>query len=53
MEFLEKELEDMLEITHEDGDCWASVEVPPEIILDSDYGKGDAWARLRNAIRGK
>ncbi|KAL3922197.1 MAG: hypothetical protein SGILL_002336 [Bacillariaceae sp.] len=50
MEFSEKELEDMLEISHEDGDCWTAVEVPPEIILDSSYDRGDAWARLRNAI---
>jgi hypothetical protein len=52
MEFLEQELEDMLEITHEDGDGWISVEVPPEMVLDTDYDKGDAWRYLRNAIRG-
>lgn len=51
MEFLEQELEDMLEIIHEDGDGWTSVEVPPEMVLDSDYDKGEAWSRLRNAIR--
>jgi hypothetical protein len=42
----------MLEITHEDGDGWISVEVPPEMVLDTDYDKGDAWRYLRNAIRG-
>jgi len=52
MEFLEQELEEMLEITHEDGDGWISVEVPPEMVLDTDYDKGDAWRYLRNAIRG-
>lgn len=53
MEFLEQELEDMLEIIHEDGDGWTSVEVPPEMVLNSDYDKGDAWSKLRNAIRGQ
>jgi hypothetical protein len=52
MEFFEQELEDMLEIIHEDGDGWTSVEVPPEIVLGSDYGKGEVWSRLRNIIRG-
>eukprot|EP00539_Tryblionella_compressa_P014979 CAMPEP_0178835740 /NCGR_PEP_ID=MMETSP0746-20121128/11793_1 /TAXON_ID=913974 /ORGANISM="Nitzschia punctata, Strain CCMP561" /LENGTH=246 /DNA_ID=CAMNT_0020498345 /DNA_START=176 /DNA_END=916 /DNA_ORIENTATION=- len=51
MEFLEQELEDMLDVTHSDGDSWAAVEVPPEFILDSGYDRGDAWSRLRNAIR--
>jgi len=50
MEFLEQELEDMLEIIQEDGDGWTSVEVPPEMVLDSDYEKGEAWSTLRNAI---
>jgi len=51
MEFLEQELEDMLEIIQEDGDGWTSVEVPPEMVLNPDYGKGEAWGRLRNTIR--
>mmetsp|Transcript_12597 Transcript_12597/g.25676 ORF Transcript_12597/g.25676 Transcript_12597/m.25676 type:complete len:263 (-) Transcript_12597:240-1028(-) len=53
MEFLEQELEDMLEIIHDDGDGWTSVEVPPEIVLDNDCDKSEAWSRLRNAVRGK
>mmetsp|Transcript_15561 Transcript_15561/g.35676 ORF Transcript_15561/g.35676 Transcript_15561/m.35676 type:complete len:329 (-) Transcript_15561:149-1135(-) len=53
MEFLEQELEDMLDVIHEDGDGWTSVEVPPEMVLNSDYDKGDAWSKLRNAIRGQ
>lgn len=52
MEFLEQELEDMLDITHDDGDCWSSVEVPPEMILNPEYDKGECWTRLRNSIRG-
>lgn len=52
MEFLEQELEDMLEIIQEDGDGWTSVEIPPEMVLNSDYDKGEAWARLRNKSRG-
>jgi len=51
MEFLEQELEDMLEIVHEDGDGWTSVEVPPEMVLISNCHKGEAWSRLRSAIR--
>mmetsp|Transcript_241 Transcript_241/g.546 ORF Transcript_241/g.546 Transcript_241/m.546 type:complete len:273 (-) Transcript_241:1633-2451(-) len=53
MEFLEQELEDMLEVIQEDGDGWTSVEVPPEMVLDSDYDKGEAWSILRNAIWSK
>ena len=51
MEFTEQELENMLEDPQEDGDAWVSVEVAPEIVLSSDYDRGDAWARLRNAVR--
>ena len=51
MEFLEQELEDMLEVKHEDGDCWTSVEIPNELVLDSNYDRGELWARLRNAVR--
>jgi hypothetical protein len=51
MEFLEDELEQMLDVTHSDGDAWTAVEVSPEIVLNSEYDRGDAWSRLRNAIR--
>jgi hypothetical protein len=51
MEFLEQELEDMLEVTHSDGDAWTAVEVPPDVVLNSEYERGEAWSRLRNAIR--
>jgi len=51
MEFLEQELEEMLDITHEDGDSWMSVEVSPEIVLNTNYEKGECWTRLRSAIR--
>ncbi len=51
MEFTENELEEMLQITHGDGDAWTSVEVPPDVVLDSGYDRGDAWTRLRNAVR--
>jgi hypothetical protein len=53
MEFTENELEDMLNISHEDGDAWTALEVPPEIVLDSEYDRGDAWSRLRNAVWDK
>lgn len=51
MEFTEQELENMLEDPQDDGDAWVSVEVSPEYILSSEYDRGDAWARLRNAVR--
>jgi hypothetical protein len=51
MEFSEQELEQMLDITHQDGDAWTAVEVCPEIVLNSEYERGEAWSRLRNAIR--
>jgi hypothetical protein len=51
MEFTEQELEDMLNVTYQDGDAWISVQVPPELVLRNDYRRGEAWARLRNAIR--
>ena len=48
-EFTEAELENMLE-SDEDGDAWASVEVDPSFVLDPNWGRGDAWARLRNSV---
>jgi Uncharacterized ACR, COG1678 len=51
MEFTEQELEQMLEVRHKDGDAWTSVEVPKNTVLSNDYDRGDAWSRLRNAIR--
>jgi hypothetical protein len=45
-----KEMEDMLE-DDEDGDAWVSVEVPPEMVLNWDYGRGECWKQLRNAVR--
>jgi hypothetical protein len=51
MEFTEQEMEDMLNVTHQDGDGWTAVEVPPDLVLSSNYSRGEAWARLRNAVR--
>jgi hypothetical protein len=48
-QFNEKELEDLLK-SNEDGDCWVSVEVSADIVLDSDWDRGDAWQRLRNSV---
>jgi Uncharacterized ACR, COG1678 len=48
-EFTEVEIEDLLK-SNEDGDCWASVEVATEMILDGDWDRGDCWRKLRNAI---
>lgn len=48
-EFTELEIEDLLKST-EDGDCWASVEVTSDLILNGDWDRGDCWRKLRNAI---
>jgi hypothetical protein len=43
------ELEDMFAV--EDGDAWASLEVPPEYVLDSDLERGEMWSKLRNTVK--
>jgi hypothetical protein len=48
-QFTELEIEDLLK-SNEEGDCWASVEVDADIVLNSDWERGDAWQRLRNAV---
>ena len=35
----------------EDGDTWASIEIPPDFVLSSDYDRGQLWSKLRNIIR--
>lgn len=51
VEFSDSELEGMLAASDSDGDAWASLEVPVGIILDKDFGRGDAWSYLRNQIK--
>jgi putative AlgH/UPF0301 family transcriptional regulator len=51
MEFTEIELEGMFDSGDEPATSWLSVAAPPECILDSSYGKGDAWTRIRNVLR--
>lgn len=51
MEFTEAELEEMLENRESDTTQWVSVEVPPDFVLSSEWERGEAWARLRNAVR--
>lgn len=53
MEFTEAELEEMLENREDDSTQWVSVEVPSDFILNSGWERGEAWARLRNAVREK
>jgi hypothetical protein len=48
-QFNEPEMEDLLK-SNEDGDCWASVEVDADMVLNPDWERGDAWQRLRNAV---
>uniref|UniRef100_A0A7S2VZZ4 Uncharacterized protein n=1 Tax=Eucampia antarctica TaxID=49252 RepID=A0A7S2VZZ4_9STRA len=51
MEFTEKELENMLLEEDSEGDAWISMEVSPEVILNSDYNRGSAWSYLRNQAK--
>jgi Uncharacterized ACR, COG1678 len=34
----------------DDDDVWVSLEVPPDAVLSSEYGPGEAWANFRNAV---
>ena len=51
VQFTDNEIESMLEAEDSAGDAWMSVEVPADFVLNSDYGRGEAWSYLRNAIR--
>jgi len=53
MEFTEIEINEMLENREDANTQWVSVEVPPDFVLKSDWERGEAWARLRNAVRDK
>lgn len=48
-EFTETQLDALLQES-DDGDSWMSVQVPSTMILSSEWGRGEAWARLRNII---
>ncbi|KAL3790316.1 hypothetical protein HJC23_002942 [Cyclotella cryptica] len=50
MQFRELELDDMF-ASLEDGDAWASLEVPSELVLDSDLERGEMWSKLHNAVK--
>jgi hypothetical protein len=55
-EFTEKELEDMLDSRGSDPDnsnydVWMSLEVEADFILNQTWDRGDAWKRLRKAVR--
>lgn len=50
MQFREMELDDMFADV-EDGDAWASLEVPVEYVLDSDLERGGMWVKLHNAVK--
>jgi hypothetical protein len=51
MEFTEAELDEMLGNREDENTQWVSVEVPPDFVLNNTWDRGEAWARLRNAIR--
>ncbi len=50
MQFTQKELDNMFGGV-EDGDAWASLEIPADYVLNSDYERGQLWSKLRNVIR--
>jgi hypothetical protein len=50
MTFRELELDDLFAST-EDGDSWASLEVPPELVLNSDLERGEMWMKLRGTVK--
>lgn len=51
VEFTDNELANMMGNVDSEGDAWMSVEVPVEMILDSDMNRGDAWRSLRNELK--
>ncbi len=51
VQFSDTELENILKETDTDGDAWASLEVPPSLVLNNDFDRGDAWSFLRNQIK--
>lgn len=50
MEFSLKQLDEMFG-TVEDNDAWTSVEIPPEMVLSSEYARGQLWAKLRGIVK--
>lgn len=50
MQFRELELDDLFSAV-EDGDSWASLEVPSEYVLDSDLERGEMWMKLRGTVK--
>ena len=50
MQFRELELYDLFSAV-EDDDSWASLEVPPEYVLDSDLERGEMWMKLRGTVK--
>ena len=50
MEFSLKQLDDMF-ATVEDNDFWTSLEIPSEMVLSSEYARGQLWAKLRGIIK--
>lgn len=50
MQFRELELDDLF-ASVEDGDSWASLEVPSEYVLNSDLERGEMWMKLRGTVK--
>jgi len=50
VEFTERQMEEMLREVDSEGDAWVSVEAPPNLVLDGDYNRGEAWKYIRNQL---
>ena len=51
VQFTDNEIENILQMEDPAGDAWSSCEVPAEFVLNSDYGRGEAWSYLRNRMK--
>lgn len=51
VQFTDNEIENILQMEDTAGDAWCSCEVPADFVLNSDYGRGEAWGYLRNRVK--
>ena len=51
VQFTDNEIENILQMEDTTGDAWCSCEVPADFVLNSDYGRGEAWSYLRNRVK--
>ena len=51
VQFTDNEIENILQMEDTVGDAWCSCEVPPDFVLNCEYGRGEAWGYLRNRVK--